>query len=229
MILAPSLLSSDFCNLGRELADLEEAGVQWAHFDVIDGNFAPNITFGPPIIKALRRKSKLFFDVHLMIEAPERYLEDFRAAGADILVVHVEACRHLQRALAHIRELGMQAGVALNPATPLSAVDHVMDDLDMVLIMSVNPGFSGQKFIPACMDKISALRAKLDGSGHGQVKIQVDGGAEPANAGELTRRGADVLVSGSAFFNHPPYDKRLAEFMAAACEKMPFVPVPKLN
>lgn len=215
MILSPSLLSANFANLQQELDQLQAAGIEWLHLDIMDGLFVPNITFGPPIIKALRKGSSLFFDVHLMIEAPERYLQDFKDAGADMLVVHVEATRHVQRTLAEIRRLGMQAGLALNPATPLSCLDHVMDDVDMVLLMSVNPGFSGQKFIPATLPKISALRHKLDAAGHNEVRIQVDGGVDPNNAAELVRRGAEILVSGSAFFNFPPYAARAAVFQNA--------------
>jgi ribulose-phosphate 3-epimerase len=215
MILAPSLLSADFGNLERELASLREAGISWAHWDVMDGMFVPNITFGPPVIKRLRRSSSLFFDVHLMIEAPERYLADFADAGADLLVVHVEASRHLDRTLREIRRLGMRAGAALNPSTPVSAVEEVADALDLVLIMSVNPGFGGQTFLPRSLDKIRELAGLLRRRGSAAL-IEVDGGVDPGNAGELTRAGADVLVSGSAFFRFPPHAERLAVFAAAA-------------
>jgi ribulose-phosphate 3-epimerase len=215
MILAPSLLSADFGRLAEELSALEEAGLSWAHWDVMDGVFVPNISFGPPVIASLRRQSGLFFDVHLMIEAPERYLSAFRDAGADMLVVHAEATVHLQRVLAEIRRLGMQAGVALNPASPLSMLEYVLDDLDMVLVMSVNPGFGGQGFLRPSYAKISMLRDMLDARGLA-VKIQVDGGVDPDNAAELLRCGADVLVSGSAFFRFPPYAQRRETFEKAA-------------
>ena len=202
MILSPSLLSADCGDFAGALRDLEAAGLRWVHWDVMDGRFVPNITFGQHVIRGLRGRSSLFFDVHLMIEEPERYLADFREAGADMLVVHAEAVRHLQRVLAEIRRLGMRAGVALNPATAPEVLEYVLDDVDMVLIMSVNPGFGGQKFLPSTFGKVRAVRA--------------DGGVTPENAGELTRAGADVLVSGSSFFGHPPLAERLAVFRAAA-------------
>ncbi len=215
LILSPSLLASDFSNLARELSALEEAGLTWVHWDVMDGSFVPNITFGPPIIAGCRKKSRLFFDVHLMIEEPDRYLEDFVRAGADLLCVHAEACRHLERTLSEIARLGARPAVALNPHTPLEILEYVLPRLDMVLIMSVNPGFGGQKFIPFSMEKIRRLKSMI-AARDCKTLIQVDGGVTPENTGELVQCGADVLVSGSAFFAHPPYRERLKTFINAA-------------
>jgi ribulose-phosphate 3-epimerase len=213
-ILSPSLLSSDFGNLQHELEALEQAGLTWVHWDVMDGLFVPNITFGPPVIKKLRATSRLFFDVHLMIQQPERYINQFVDAGADLICVHAESTVHLERTVSEIRRQGCQCGVALNPATPLEAVSYLLPQLDMVLIMSVNPGFGGQSFIPFSRTKISQL-ADMIKAQEAQTLIQVDGGVSLENAGELVHLGADILVSGSAFFKFPPYAKRYRDYLQA--------------
>ena len=217
MILSPSLLSADFGNLSQELSQLEAAGLSWVHWDVMDGMFVPNITLGAPVIQRLRKTSNLFFDVHLMVQAPERYLEDFAKAGADLLVVHAEATTHLHRTLAEIRRLGMRAGVALNPATPLCALEEVVELLDLVLVMSVNPGFGGQKFIARTLPKVELLAGLLEARGSHAI-IQVDGGVDPNNIAALYSAGADAFVSGSAFFAFPPYGERLHTFQQAVVQ-----------
>jgi ribulose-phosphate 3-epimerase len=198
--IAPSILSADFANLGPALSQLETQGADWVHVDVMDGMFVPNITLGPPIIQALRPWSNLPFDVHLMIEKPDRYLEDFQKAGADIITVHVEACTHLHRTLTAIRKLGCKAGVSLNPATPVSSIENVLDELDLILIMSVNPGFGGQSFIPQSLQKIKEAKALI---GHRPIWLEVDGGVTPKNSKEIIEAGANMLVAGSAVFNTP--------------------------
>lgn len=215
VILAPSLLSSDFGRLREELQALEEAGLEWVHWDVMDGMFVPNITLGPPIISKLRADTRLFFDVHLMIDSPGRYLSEFADAGSDLICIHAEAETHLERAISEIARLGAKPAVALNPHTPLDHIRYLLPELYMVLIMSVNPGFGGQSFIPFCKDKICELKKMITDAG-AETLIQVDGGVSPENTGELVACGADVLVSGSAFFGHPPYAERHQAFLDAA-------------
>ncbi len=201
-LLAPSILSADFGRLAEEVRAVEAAGADWIHVDVMDGRFVPNLTIGPPVVAALRRVTKLPLDVHLMIVEPEKLVPDFAAAGADLITVHAEAATHLHRLLQQIRGLGKKAGVALNPATSAEAIRWVLDDLDLVLVMSVNPRFGGQSFIEAVLPKIGAVRALLAGR---DVRVEVDGGVEADNAAEVVRSGADVLVAGSAVFGHPDY------------------------
>ena len=194
-ILSPSILAADFGKLAEQIKLTEENGAKYLHLDVMDGSFVPSISFGMPVIKSLRKYSNQVFDVHLMIDSPERYLEDVKAAGADIITVHAEATKHLHRTVTKIKELGLKAGVSINPATPLSAIELVLSEVDMVLIMSVNPGFGGQKFIPFTIDKIKKLREMAP-----DVDIEVDGGVNQDNIGELVKAGANVLVAGTAVF-----------------------------
>ena len=201
--LAPSILSADFSRLGEELALVEECGVTMLHIDVMDGMYVPSITLGFPVIESIRKNSNMIFDVHLMIKEPERYLERFAQCGADIITVHAEACLHLHRTLQQIRQLGKKCGVALNPATPLSALDYVLEDLDMVLLMTVNPGFGGQTFIPAMYEKIRALRDKIAEKDR-KIDIEVDGGIKASNTKQVLEAGANILVAGSAVFNGDP-------------------------
>ncbi len=204
VLISPSVLSADFTRLGDEIRSVEEAGADWIHIDVMDGHFVPNITIGPMIVSAVKRVAHVPLDVHLMISDPDAFLEDFHAAGADILTVHPEATCHLHRTLTRIRELGMKAGAALNPSTGLYAVEHVLSELDVIMLMTVNPGFGGQSFIRTMLPKIRALRNMVDNSGY-NIMIEVDGGVSPETAGPLIKEGADVFVAGSAVFGHPPY------------------------
>src|ERR1700721_4642729 len=200
LIIAPSILSADFANLTQEIEKVEKAGCEWLHVDVMDGHFVPNITIGPPVIRCLNKIATVPLDVHLMITDPDRYLEDFAEAGASYITVHIEACIHLQRTLAHIRKLGRKAGVSLNPATPPEVLQYVLDDLDLVLVMSVNPGFGGQNFIPAILPKISKLRQMFEKAGKKDIHISVDGGINTETAKLVTAAGADVLVAGSSIY-----------------------------
>ncbi|GIO06412.1 ribulose-phosphate 3-epimerase [Brevibacillus reuszeri] len=199
--IAPSILSADFARLGDEIQDVEKGGADWIHVDVMDGHFVPNITIGPLIVDAIRPVTKLPLDVHLMIEDPDRYIPQFAKSGADWITVHQEACRHLHRSLYLIKEQGVKAGVVLNPATPLATIEHVLTDLDMVLLMTVNPGFGGQKFIHNVVPKIKELRRMLDERGLGHVEIEIDGGVNAETARLCTQAGATVLVAGNAVFN----------------------------
>ncbi len=197
--LAPSILSADFARLGEQVAEVAGAGADYIHVDVMDGHFVPNITIGPAVVAAIRPVTDLPLDVHLMIEHPERYVSEFVKAGADIVTVHVEACSHLHRLVQLIRGLGVKAGVSLNPATPLSSIEEIVAHVDLVLIMSVNPGFGGQSFIPSMLPKIAGVRRMLEDRKL-SAELEVDGGIGPDNAGEIVRAGADVLVAGNSVF-----------------------------
>ena len=197
--LCPSILSADFNRLGEQIKILENEGVKWLHIDVMDGDFVPSISFGMPVIKSLRPVTDAVFDVHMMVEEPGRYVQDLKTAGADLICVHQEACKHLDRTIHQIKDLGMKAGVALNPATPVETLRWILPEVDMVLIMSVNPGFGGQKFISYATEKVREVRRMADEMGL-HTDIEVDGGVTTANAGELLKAGANILVAGSAVF-----------------------------
>jgi len=208
--IAPSLLSADFGRLAEEIAAVEKAGADLLHLDIMDGRFVPNITIGPPVVAAVKKYAKLPLDVHLMIVEPEKYLEAFADAGADVITVHAEATPHLQRAVARVRELGKKAGVSLNPSTSLSAVEWVLTDVDLVLLMTVNPGFGGQAYLPAMNGKIELLRSQLTRAGL-SVDIEVDGGIKADNVSGVVRAGANVIVSGSGIFGTKEYGKTISE------------------
>lgn len=205
-LIAPSILSADFGRLCEEIKLAEQAGVDMIHIDVMDGHFVPNITVGPLIVEAVRKATKLPLDVHLMITNPEEYISDFVKAGANILTVHAEACVHLHRTVWQIKEHNIKAGVSLNPATPLNTVEEIIQDIDLLLIMSVNPGFGGQQFIPSCLDKIKRAKSIILRRGF-SVLVEVDGGVKLENAREIVQAGADILVMGSAFFGERDYKK----------------------
>ena len=214
VLIAPSILSADFAHLADEVAKVERGGADLLHVDVMDGHFVPNLTVGPPIVESLRKVTKLPLDVHLMMTNADAFIAEFAAAGADYLTVHVEACPHLHRTVQSIKERGVKAGVTLNPATSLSTIEEILPEVDLLLIMSVNPGFGGQKFITSCLKKISTARQMIDRVG-GRALLEVDGGVKVDNAAQVLAAGADVLVSGSAIFSSSDYAATIAAMRAA--------------
>lgn len=219
-LIAPSILSADFARLADEVAAVERAGADLLHVDVMDGHFVPNLTVGPPIVEALKKVTKLPLDVHLMITNADAFIQEFAEAGADYLTVHVEACPHLHRTVQSIKERGVKAGVTLNPATPIASLQEILPDVDLVLIMSVNPGFGGQKFIPSALNKVAAARAMLDRI-HSRALLEVDGGIKAENASQVVAAGATVLVAGSAIFSQRDYAGTIAALRAAGSAAAP--------
>lgn len=209
--LAPSILSADFARLLEDVKKVEKAGCEYLHIDVMDGHFVPNITLGPGIVKSLRKDVNMVFDAHLMIENPDNYIADFVDAGCDMIVVHQEACTHLHRTIQNIKSHNIKAGVSLNPGTPIETIKHVLADVDMVLIMTVNPGFGGQSFIESMIEKIEELKALIDSKGL-NVDIQVDGGIKPDNVHKVVKAGANVIVAGSAIFNSADIEETVKLF-----------------
>nr|WP_324292127.1 ribulose-phosphate 3-epimerase [uncultured Desulfuromonas sp.] len=206
--ISPSILSADFARLGAEIRTVEQAGADYIHVDVMDGHFVPNITIGAPVVSALRQVTELPLDVHLMIENPDLYIPDFAKAGSDIITVHQEAVPHLHRTIQLIHSLGKKAGVSINPATPASTLEIILAEVDLVLVMTVNPGFGGQSFIPSTLNKITQLREMIDRSGR-DIELEIDGGVKADNIGEIAAAGANVFVAGSAVFNAPDYPQAI--------------------
>jgi ribulose-phosphate 3-epimerase len=215
LIIAPSVLAADFANLAQEAHMLHESAAAWIHIDVMDGVFVPNISFGFPVIEALRRHTSKFFDCHLMIEKPERYIAQFAASGANMITVHAEACPHLHRTIQQIKSEGCMAGVAINPGTPVSVLEDVIGDLDLALIMSVNPGFGGQKFIANTLHKTAQLKSLIDSTGK-EIYLEIDGGVNQINAGALIHAGANVLVAGSFVFTSPDPKETISQLLQLA-------------
>ncbi|ATH91380.1 ribulose-phosphate 3-epimerase [Bacillus glycinifermentans] len=213
--VAPSILSADFARLGEEIKDVEQGGADYIHIDVMDGHFVPNLTIGPLVVEAVRPITKLPLDVHLMIEEPDRYIPAFAKAGADMISVHVEACPHLHRTIQLIKEQGVKAGVVLNPHTPVQQIEHVIKDLDLVLLMTVNPGFGGQSFISSVVSKIRQVKELADKNGLSDLLIEVDGGVNKETAAQCTEAGANLLVAGSAIYNEKDRKKAIADIRGA--------------
>lgn len=214
-IIAPSILSADFCRLGEEIKAIEKANADWVHIDVMDGHFVPNITIGPLIVASIREITALPLDVHLMIQDPDKYIEKFAKAGADIITVHAETCPHLHRSVQLIKDQDCKAGVSLNPATSLAALDHILPEVDMVLIMTVNPGFGGQKFIPSMLPKIKHLREKIREQNL-EIDIEIDGGVNLDTISRIAQAGGNIFVAGNAVFTTPDYEKTISELRRLA-------------